>query len=63
MPVGNTGNHPLAFETAPPEAGRFGVEPGLIYENEATDLLGVLAKPVLTFASNHPTSRTPGLNN
>jgi len=52
--VRNGSNHPLAFETTPPQARHFGVETGLIYEYEIADLLGVLAKPVLTFAPNHP---------
>ena len=54
MPVGNAGDHPLAFETAPPQARHLGVETGLIYEYEAADLLGVGCKPVLTFAPNRP---------
>ena len=52
MPVGNACDHPLAFETAPPQARHLGVEPGLINEHEVADLLGVSRKPVLTFAPN-----------
>ncbi len=52
MPVGNTGDHPLAFETAPPEARHLGIEAGFVYEHEVADLLGVGGKPVLTFAPN-----------
>ncbi len=54
MPVGITGDHPLAFETAPPQACHLGVETRLIYEHEVTDLLGMGRKPVLTFAPNRP---------
>lgn len=54
MPVGNAGDHPLTFETAPSEARHLGVEAGFVYEHEIADLPGVGRKPVLTFAPNRP---------
>ena len=38
--MGNGSDHPLTFETAPPQAGHLGVETGLIYEHEVGGLVG-----------------------
>jgi len=54
MPVGNGGDHPLAFGTTSPQTRHFSVEASFIYENKVADLFGVRGQPALTFAPYRP---------
>lgn len=54
MPVGNGGDHPLAFGAASPQARHLGVEASFIYEDKVAYLFGMRGQPVLTFAPYRP---------
>ena len=54
MAVGNGGNHPLAFATAPAQTRHFGVDPGFINEHDVADLPGMGQQPGLTLAPDRP---------